>query len=66
MPDDSIFCVSDVWADCSRDTVVVAPRRVAARAMVSASSADAMFGALNTSNARHPAKICLIPFILLN
>ena len=63
IPDEEFDCV-DVTFDCVRDTVVVAARRVAARATSAESSAYAPY-MHNPSTPRKHKKIRLIPVIPL-
>ena len=64
MPDVVVGCASAVLLlDCARVTVVVAPRRVAARATSDESSANAPHVAAHINTARQPIKSRLSPFI---
>lgn len=64
IPDVPIDCVPTELAVWVRDTVVVAPRRVAARATLSASSACATPMKNKSASVMQPEKNCLIPVIL--
>ena len=64
MPDVVVGCASAVsLPDCARVTVVVAPRRVAARATSDESSANAPHVAAHINTVRQPIKSRLSPFI---